>query len=368
MSIREQYVGWRNRFIANPKVQDFLATFPLTRGFAQKPMREIFDVTMGFVYSQILLACVELDIFKILKDGPLSVENLATRIDMPVDGTDRLARAAASLKLLEKMGEGRFALGERGAALLGNPSVFEMIKHHKLFYRDLTDPVELLRARSSNTHLAKFWNYSPDSNIDQHQNEMAQSYSALMAETQAFIVSEVLHAYSFSRHSHLMDVGGGNGAFLSAVGASAPDLKLTLCDLPQVVPLARERFEAEGLSRRANAVACDFHEGLPNVGADAVSLIRVLHDHDDHDVEALLASIRSILPPGGSIIIAEPMAETHSGQAMGDGYFGLYLWAMGRGRPRSSNEISILLEKAGFRRVSQVKTRRPLLTQLMVAQ
>ncbi len=42
------------------------------------------------------------------------------------------------------------------------------------------------------------------------------------------------------------------------------------------------------------------------------------------------------LPPGGTLLIAEPMAGTPGAEAMGDAYFGLYLWAMGSGRPRSA--------------------------------
>jgi demethylspheroidene O-methyltransferase len=52
---------------------------------------------------------------------------------------------------------------------------------------------------------------------------------------------------------------------------------------------------------------------------------------------------------------------------MGDAYFGVYLWAMGAGRPRSSGEIRRLLRDAGFAHAKCVSTRRPILASVVVA-
>jgi demethylspheroidene O-methyltransferase len=53
---------------------------------------------------------------------------------------------------------------------------------------------------------------------------------------------------------------------------------------------------------------------------------------------------------------------------MGDAYFGVYLWAMGSGRPRSAAELAGMLEQAGFSRVSRRPTRVPLQTSVLVAE
>jgi demethylspheroidene O-methyltransferase len=52
---------------------------------------------------------------------------------------------------------------------------------------------------------------------------------------------------------------------------------------------------------------------------------------------------------------------------MGDAYFGFYLLAMGRGRPRSAAHLTRLLLEAGFASVNPVDTRMPLQTGLLVA-
>ena len=162
------------------------------------------------------------------------------------------------------------------------------------------------------------------------------AYSELMSQTQALVAETILDAYPFARHRRLLDVGGGEGAFLATAAERAPRLALTLFDLPPVAARARAKFAALGLSGRVEAIGGDcLRDPLPQ-GADVVSLVRVLHDHDDESARALLAAVRRALPPGGVVVVAEPMAGARGAEPMGDAYFGFYLLAMGRGRPRTS--------------------------------
>jgi demethylspheroidene O-methyltransferase len=74
------------------------------------------------------------------------------------------------------------------------------------------------------------------------------------------------------------------------------------------------------------------------------------------------------LPPGGRLLLAEPMAGTMGAEVMGDAYFGLYLWAMGSGRPRTVAAYLALLAEAGFGSAREVATALPMVTRLIVAQ
>jgi demethylspheroidene O-methyltransferase len=57
----------RNRLLASPGFQRWAAAFPLTRPVARRHTRELFDLVAGFVYSQVLAACVALDLFEDLR-------------------------------------------------------------------------------------------------------------------------------------------------------------------------------------------------------------------------------------------------------------------------------------------------------------
>lgn len=367
MALTDRLKDWRNRLLSSPKFQSRAAAFPLTRPIARRNAAALFNLCAGFVYSQVLLACTRLDIFPLLQKQPLTLEGISAHTGLPAEGTERLVRAAVALDLLEPRSGARFGLGPQGAALMGNPSVLAMIRHHGAFYLDLADPVELLKGRTRETRLARFWGYAGSDAPEKDTADGAAPYSELMAETQTLIAREILSAYDISQHRHVMDVGGGSGAFLIAAAAAAPDLKLTLCDLPAVAELARARFSEAGLAGRAEAVGRDaFRETLPE-GADLITLIRILHDHDDEAVRTLLQKVRTALAPGGKLLIAEPMADTAGAKAMGDAYFGLYLWTMGSGRPRRAEEIEAMLAEAGFSNTRQIATRQPLLTRMILA-
>src|SRR5690606_1083029 len=135
--------------------------FPLTRPFARRASRRVFDLCAGFVYSQVLLAVVRLRLLEQLTDGPRSAEELATALDLPADSTDRLLSAAGALDLLRRRRDGRWDIGPLGMAMVGREDVRVLFEHNLLLYRDLVDPVALLRAgRRDDTALAQFWPYA----------------------------------------------------------------------------------------------------------------------------------------------------------------------------------------------------------------
>lgn len=324
----------------------------------------MFDLSAGFVYSQILLACVELDLFSVLAQGPQTATALARRIGLPLPATQRLLDAATALGLVARRGADRFGLGALGAALVDNPAVAGMIAHHPMLYRDLADPVALLRGECPDTELARYWPYGDAGARARLAPAEAAPYSALMAASQALIAEEVLDAVPLRRHRCLLDVGGGDGGFVAAALCRTLGLRAILFDLPAVAARARQRFEAERLS--ATAVGGDFlADPLPS-GADVVSLVRVLHDHDDDVALAILCAARRALPAGGTLLLAEPMAETRGAAPVG-AYFGFYLLAMGHGRPRSRRELAAMLRRSGFERIRQRPTSTPLLTSVLTA-
>jgi demethylspheroidene O-methyltransferase len=189
-----------------------------------------------------------------------------------------------------------------------------------------------------------------------------------MAASQPLVADEILDACPLRGHRCLLDVGGGEGGFLAAAGCRYPGLRLMLFDLPAVAQRAARRFEAEGLAGRATATGGDFlRDALPR-GADVISLVRVVHDQSDEGMRRLLAAAFDALPPGGVVLLGEPMAGTKGSRAMGDAYFGIYLLAMGRGRPRSAAELTQALVETGFVAVRQLPTRMPLQTGLLRAE
>lgn len=363
----DHVLDWRDRLLASDRFRRWAATFPLTRPIARRRARALFDLCAGFVYAQVLLACVQLRLFEILAEGPQAASDLERRLGLSPDAAARLLKAAVSLRLVARRSRGRFALGPLGAAMIGNRAVAAMIEHHTLLYHDLRDPVALLRGEHEATELGRYWAYARAKQPSALTPDQVAAYTALMAASQPLIAAEVLDAYPVGRHRCLLDVGGGDGTFVAAAAARVPDLRLLLFDLPAVVERAAGQLEAAGLGQRVQTVGGDFHVGALPEGADLISLVRIVHDHDDGAALSILRAVRRALPEDGTLLLAEPMAGTPGAEPIGDAYFAFYLLAMGTGRPRTPAELHELLRTAGFGNVRQVRTHTPLLVSVMLA-
>jgi demethylspheroidene O-methyltransferase len=365
----DAWLAWRDRRLGSDRFRAWAEAFPLTRWIARRRAREVFDLVAGFTYSQVLLACVQSRLLEILRaEGPMTLRALAPRLDLSADAAERLVLAAVSLRLLERRSRERFGLGALGAPIAGQPGLAALIEHHAALYRDLADPLALLRAPRGGGQLARYWPYAGAPSPRRGAAAPLATYSNLMAATQPLVAGQVLAAYPVQRHRRLLDVGGGDGSFACAAARAAPALDVRVFDLPEVAARARIRFEQAGLGERAQAVGGSFlHDPLPR-GADLITLVRVLHDHDDDSALTVLRAIREALPADGRLLLAEPFAETPGAQAMGDAYFGFYLLAMGQGRPRSEARLRQMLQIAGFSKVRRLPTHLPLQCSVLLAE
>ena len=361
LTLRDRILAARDALVRSPAFQRWAGAFPLTRAIARRRSRAAFDLCAGFVYTQTLDACVRLDLFTLLAHGPLAPADIAVATSMPIEGVWRLLRAAEALGLLQGRSAGRFGLGPLGAPLLANPGLTRMIEHNRLLYATLTDPLAVLRGdRGRDTAISRFFAYASSAHPDSLPHDEVAPYSALMTATVEPIAEEVLDVCSLDGCQSLLDVGGGEGAFVAAVAARHPSVRLTLFDLPSVVARAHTRLARMGIADRVTLKGGDFHiDAIPS-GADVVTLVRVLLDHSDDAVRPLLARVRASLRPGGRVIIAEALAGVRGARAVGDVYFGFYLAAMGGGRARTVEELRSLLREAGFSRSRVVRTRYPV--------
>jgi demethylspheroidene O-methyltransferase len=92
-----------------------------------------------------------------------------------------------------------------------------------------------------------------------------------------------------------------------------------------------------------------------------------VHDHNDDGASAILRAAHRALAPKGVLLLAEPMMGTPGAETVGDAYFGFYLLAMGRGRPRTPESLQRMISAAGFAGSRLVRTRQPLQSRLIVA-
>jgi demethylspheroidene O-methyltransferase len=357
---RPEALGFLTRLALSPRFHKLAAKIPGLRWKARTEGAELFSIISGFVQSQALVALVEGRVLHFLASGPMETEDLSRRCAMPVAPLEVLLRAGAALKLLTGDRKGRWHLAPRGAAFLTVPGLEPMVRHHHVLYRDLSDPLAFFRGQTE-TELAGFWPYvfGP---LAREDARLAARYSRLMAESQVLVAEDTLRLVDLSGFRQILDVGGGTGAFLAEVGRVHPGLQLSLFDMPAVLAAVpahlRDRLALHPGSFRMDP--------LPR-GADVISLIRVLYDHDDRTVAELLVKVHATLPPGGTILVSEPMSGGDRPDPATDVYFAVYTLAMRTGRTRSAAEISGLLRANGFTNLRLRPGDRPYVTSVVTA-
>ncbi len=354
----------RNAVLGSARFQAWASRWPIFCTVARYRAARQFDLIAGFVYTQVVRVYIETGLLYAMRHAVISLEKVMESSGLGEAAALRLLRAGEAIGLAESPQPGLWTLGQTGAELSANEGAMAMVRHHALLYRDLADPLELLRRDpGEGTALSAFWTYARPGESDQS----AQPYSQLMAATQPMVWQQIIGRYRFDSHRRMLDIGGGSGGFVEAIGTHAPGLELGIFDLPEVVRLARERVAGTALQSRLTLHPGSFrHDPIPT-GYDLVTLVRILHDHDDHVARALLSAIFESLPPGGKLLILEPMARTKGAEAMGDAYFGLYLWAMGSGRPRPFEEIAGMARNAGFARIVEIGTPLPIIARALLA-
>ena len=112
----------------------------------------------------------------------------------------------------------------------------------------------------------------------------------------------IVAAYDFSQFAHIVDIGGGNGALLSAVLAAYPDRRGTLFDMAEAIAAAK-RGEGGPLPG-VSSVTGDVFASAP-AGGDAYLVRHLLHDYDDADCLRILGHVRGAMRADGRVLVLE---------------------------------------------------------------
>ena len=355
-----------DRWMTSPALYRWAIGNPVGRWITRRRADALFEVMAGFVHSQVLLACVRLGIFEKVLAAPASLQTLATHTGLKPAALERLLHSALALRLLDRRGSD-YGLGALGAPVVTHAGLRAMIEHNALLYEDLRDPLALMQ-QPQQASMHAYWPYAAEGGAPAADSEQVARYSELMSSSQRFVIEELLASYPFARHRCVLDVGGGQGGWVTELARHAPQLQLMLFDLPPVAAIARTRMAGLGLSERVAVHGGSFTADALPKGADLITLLRVAHDHPDEVVRVLLRAIHDALPSGGKLLLAEPMAREAGEPSVSDPYFHFYLLAMGSGRLRTAQALTALMQEAGFTRIQAIANPMPLHAGLLLGQ
>ncbi len=364
-SWRERLASRIDRWSTSQGLYRWALSWPLSRWVVRRRSARLFELMAGFVHTQVLLACVRLRLLETVLEAPRTLDQLAAQTGLPQAGLQRLLDSAVSMRLMDRRSGGRYGLGAMGAPVAAHEGIRDMVEHNATLYDDMRDPLALLRDPGQ-AGMHTYWPYTPNQTSAQTAPPATFTrYSALMSTSQRFVIEELLTAYPFADHRRVLDVGGGMGGWVSALASRHPHLRCDLFDLPPVAALAQAHVHSQGLGGRITVHGGSFTADPLPTGADLVTLVRVAHDHADDTVLTVLRAIHTALPLGGTLLLAEPMAQSE-GQSPSDPYFHFYLMAMGSGQLRTPQALMALMETAGFTHIEMAPNPMPLHAQILV--
>jgi len=278
-----------------------------------------------------------------LRDGPLSVTELASRCGAHAPTLARLLRAVAPTGLLRTVSPGVYELSEAGQVLLDSTELLRVrwsaVPEAWISIGELTETV-----RSGESPFVR--RHGNTYNFLAAHPEASAAFDALMVANHGGVADQLAQTDVLPATGTIVDVGGGKGTFLAAILRARPALRGILLDLERSVEAAREYLTASGVAERCEIVAGDFFKAVPS-GADAYLLASVIHNWDDDEAVDILRTVRTGMRSDSRLLLVEVVLpdddRPHPGKDLD-----IRMLTMHEGKERSLSEYSALLGSAGF--------------------
>jgi hypothetical protein len=178
------------------------------------------------------------------------------------------------------------------------------------------------------------------------QPEMAKIYNDLMTSGVSGDGAAIADSHDFSGYRKIVDIGGGHGAQLAYILERYTGLYGVLFDAPPVIAGAKGAIDEYIAQGRAEKVAGDFFEAVPD-GGDVYTLRQIIHDWDDDRAAAILKNCRQAMAENGKILIVEEVIPTGNEPSSGK-FTDLNMLLYVNGLERTEAEYRDLLRQAGL--------------------
>jgi SAM-dependent methyltransferase len=303
----------------------------------------LFGLMYGYFASRAIHVAAELGIADRLRDGPKTVDQLASATATHRQSLYRLLRMLAGYGVFAENRDGQFELTP-AAALLQTGALRDVARifneadwnaYGNLLYSIKTGQPAFEHVNGMGAF--DYYKAHPDAQ-DRFDRGMAN-----FAEEENRVVAR---AYDFGKFRRILDVGGGRGGLLAEILKVYPFVQAVLFDQPQVVANP-EYLRAAGVLDSCQVVGGNFFESVPK-GADAYVLKRIIHDWNDDTSAAILRRCRDAVLDGGRIIVVDAVVPTgnefHPSKPVD-----LLMMVLLDGRERTDADFRELFGRAGLK-------------------
>jgi SAM-dependent methyltransferase len=265
--------------------------------------QQLMDMARGYRAAQILLACVELEVFEAIAAGAHSTAEVVAAIQADARGAELLLNAAAAVGLLEKRDNRFFNTPAAEACLTrsGQGCIADSLKLESAFYR-----------RWGHLAAAVKTGQRPEDNVrDERAGDWVRHFEYALYNMARPIAPGIAEALALpeDRALRVLDVGGGHGGYSIALARRYPRITATVFELPRVVPVTREIVAQAGLAERVSVQEGDFQRDDLGNGYDVALVFGVLNGEPPEGRPALIAKVYAALKPGGRIVLRDSVLD-----------------------------------------------------------
>lgn len=258
----------------------------------------LMQIALAHRSSAVLFAAVNLDVFSLLAEGPLTSQEVARRAGAAPEATRLLLEACVAEGLLTG-GAGTFANTPVADAFLvrGRPAFSASgFKYAEDLYPAWGRLGDLVRSGRPPM---------PPETILGDDPDKTRHFVYAMHERARGIGSVLAHLVDLKGRRRLLDVGGGPGTYSASLVQQTPGLTSTVLDVPGVLKVTRELIDASGVADRITLMPGDYLTSPFGSGYDVALLSGMMHRETPDNCRLLLKKTFDALEPGGLAIVSD---------------------------------------------------------------
>jgi hypothetical protein len=319
-----------------------------TEDVANLTPNALMQISTGFWAFKTLAAAHELDLFtRLAGSTELTAEEFAGELGIEVRPAEMLLTACASLGLLERGANGyRNTPLSQQFLVRGAPYYFGglLTMFDRRLYPGWGKLTEAIRTNRPTT-----WDPKRERSLFEAEDPaVLETFWEAMHSVSSFTARVLGKAVGLDSATHLLDVGGGSGAFAIELCRQYRSLRATVFDLPFVIDLAADNIADAGLGDRIATQGGDFFVDSLPPGHDTHLYSMIMHDWTEERDRLLLHKSYETLPSGGTIILSELLVDDNKTGPPAAALMSLNMLIETEGRNYTAAEYSTWLGDAGF--------------------
>lgn len=294
-----------------------------------------------------LYVAAKLDIATLLKERPLTAEEIASRINADPPNVSRIMRALSSQGIFKQNRNGRFELNGMAKGLLDEPgSLRHMILHHLgPINWNLMSNLEYAVRTGKDAFTDKYG--KPIYDYLQDQPDENSLFDKSMSDLSDLGLNPILGTYDFSQYGVIADIGGGEGFLLANILHRNTGSRGILFDTPKSLEKAPAMLLEHHVADRTTIMPGDFFDSIPG-SADLYILKHIIHNWRDEKAVGLLKNIHQAIGPKSVLLIIEMVVPEGNEPSLSKLLDIQMMACMDGGKERTASEFKALLQNAGF--------------------